>query len=62
MSDSDDLSSHKVVEPVDRAGVDEAVSHPQSCLYHLLDLSLDLQEQRETSPALEWPAMEIIIT
>ena len=38
----DDLSSYKVVESVDRAGVDETVSYPDPCLHHLLDLPLDL--------------------
>lgn len=42
VSDGDYLSSDEVVEPVDGAGVDEAVSHPQTCLYDLLDLTLDL--------------------
>lgn len=45
MSDGDNLSPHKVVESVDRAGVDEAVSHPQTCLHHFLDLPLDLEDQ-----------------
>lgn len=42
MSNSDDLSSYIVVESVHRAGVDEAVSNPESSLHNLLDLSLDL--------------------
>ena len=45
VSDGDNLSPHKVVESVDRAGVDEAVSHPQTCLHHFLDLPLDLEDQ-----------------
>lgn len=42
MSNSDDLSSYIVVESVHRAGVDEAVSYPESSLHNLLDLPLDL--------------------
>ena len=34
----DDLSPDVVVESVDGAGVDEAVSHPDARLHHLLDL------------------------
>lgn len=42
VSDGDDLSSYIVVKSVHRAGVDETVSHPESSLHNLLDLSLDL--------------------
>lgn len=42
MSNGDDLSSYIVVQSVHRAGVDEAVSYPESSLHNLLDLSLDL--------------------
>lgn len=42
VSNGDDLSSDIVVESVDRAGVNEAVSHPKPGLYHLLDLSQHL--------------------
>jgi hypothetical protein len=49
VSNSDDLSSYEVVEPVDRAGVDEAVSNPEPCLHYLLDFSLHLQEKGDQS-------------
>lgn len=42
VSNSDNLSAYIVVQSVHRAGVDEAVSYPESSLHNLLDLSLDL--------------------
>ena len=45
VSNRDDLPAHVVVEPVDRVGVDEAVSHPGPRLHHLLDLPQHLQPQ-----------------
>ncbi len=45
VSNCDNLSSNKVVESVDWAGVYETVSHPQTSLYHFLDLSQDLHTQ-----------------
>lgn len=42
VSNSDDLSSYIIVETVHRAGIDEAVSYPESSLHNLLDLALDL--------------------
>lgn len=43
VSNGDNLSSNKVVESVDRAGVNETVSHPETRLYHFLNLAQDLQ-------------------
>ena len=43
MGNGDYLSSHKVVQSVDRAGVDEAVSNPQPCLHNLLNFTQDLE-------------------
>merc|ERR1719419_1482122 len=43
VSNSDNLSSYIVVESVDRAGVDETVSDPESSFHDFLDLSLDLE-------------------
>lgn len=42
VSNGDDLSSNIVVESVERAGEDEAVSHPNPRLHHLWDLPQDL--------------------
>ncbi len=50
VSNSDNLSSNKVVESVDWAGVYETVSHPQTSLYHFLDLSQDLQHTNTLRP------------
>lgn len=47
MSNSDDLSSYIVVESVHRAGINEAVSNPESSLHNLLDLALDLDIKKE---------------
>lgn len=46
MSDSDNLSSDIVVEPVHRAGIDEAVTNPESRFHNLLNLSLHLKDAR----------------
>lgn len=46
MSNSDNLSSNIVVEPVHRAGVDETITNPESRFYNLLNLSLHLKDTR----------------
>lgn len=46
VSNSYDLSSNIVVESVHGAGIDEAVSDPQTCLYNLLDLTQYLGNRR----------------
>lgn len=45
VSNGDDLSSDIVVESVERAGEDEAVSHPNPRLHHLWDLPQDLMSR-----------------
>lgn len=46
MSNSDNLSSNIVVEPVHRAGIDETVTDPESRFYNLLNLSLHLKDAK----------------
>lgn len=47
VSDGDDLSSDIVVQSVKRAGVDEAVSHPNPRLHHLRDLPQHLGSRKK---------------
>ena len=44
MSDCDNLTAHVIIETVNRVGVDEAVSNPQSSLNDFLNLSNVLQK------------------
>lgn len=53
MSNGDYLSSYIIAESVNRAGVDEAVSHPNPCLYHLLDLPQHLTSRKKRTDIKE---------
>ena len=53
MRDGDNLSSHIVVESVDRVGVNEAVTHPETCPHHLLHLTHHLRERRRNKIKIE---------
>lgn len=48
VSNGDYLSSYIIVESVNRVGVDEAVSHPNACLYHLFNLPQHLASRKQT--------------
>lgn len=53
VSNGDYLSSYIIAESVNRAGVDEAVSHPNPCLYHLLDLPQHLTSRKKRTDRKE---------